>query len=185
MGQPEMFNLKYWLSKILNSGTIPEQVWKIGFFQLHFQYTKQIQDNLGNSSNARGIGHPETYVWNCMHPPYLFFIPQIRILPSYFRNSSTPPPSKAKFGIFQSRLPPVSIWGGREGEGVTLWYIPVIVSHPRHTEWSNLTVQDGVNTCMIKKTMCSPPGYCDNLGTLAYSDGCDVHWASSLHIRSF
>ena len=46
-------NLRSRSSKILISRTIPEQAWKSGFFQVHFQYQK-------NSRTIQGIqGIPE------------------------------------------------------------------------------------------------------------------------------
>ena len=50
-GNRKCYNLRSRSSKILNSRTIPEQAWKSGFFQVHFQYQK-------NSITIQGIPEP-------------------------------------------------------------------------------------------------------------------------------
>ena len=59
-GNRKYCNLKSRSSKILNSWTIPEQAWKSGFFQVHFQYQRKIFQN--NSRNSRTVGHPAKFL---------------------------------------------------------------------------------------------------------------------------
>ena len=93
-GQPECFDLKFWLSKILNSRIIPEKAWKSGFFPVHSQYKKKkkkIQNNSQNSKNSRTTVHPE--------PP-------------------DPLHNKSKFEIFQ---PSFWYWGRGRGGHCKWW----------------------------------------------------------------
>ena len=77
--------LKRWLSKILNSRTIQEQVWKKGFFWVHFQHQKKIQNN----SRYSRIGHP-AMLWMKFDASPSYFSPlrQLRVPASCFANSN-------------------------------------------------------------------------------------------------
>ena len=68
------YKLKSWLTKILNSGVIPEKAWKSGgIFSCIFQVPKKkIQNNSRNSKIPEPLDTLKLNVWNYMHPPVIF-----------------------------------------------------------------------------------------------------------------
>ena len=118
-------NLKSWLSKILNSRTIPEQAWKKGIFSSSFPVPKKIQNNLRNST----IGNLETLCVKFDASPWLFFAPSptkgspLVIL----KIPQPPPPIKANL---KSSNPPVSIGGSHYAVIATFrWYLIPLSSY--------------------------------------------------------
>ena len=82
-GNHKCYNLKSWLSKILNSRTSLKK----GIFSSSFPAPKKIQNNLRNSR----IGHPKTICMKFDESPSYFSPPyQLKVPPSYFGNSPTP-----------------------------------------------------------------------------------------------
>ena len=67
-------NAKKMIVKILNSRTIPEQAWKSGFFQVHFQYQKnpeqfkkfkEFQNHWAPWNSMYGIGYIPPVIFHC------------------------------------------------------------------------------------------------------------------------
>ena len=79
-------NAKKMIVKILNSRTIPEQAWKSGFFQVHFQYQKN-PEQFKKFKEFQNHWAPWNSIYGIAYiPPVIFHCPQLKDPPSYFRN---------------------------------------------------------------------------------------------------